>query len=221
MKVFPILASAMVAALLVPCASYAQSNANRDADGWDDNDDYPERAWREGREGTTGFQLVYDWQGTITRCEITSSSGHADLDDAACRLVKRRGPFQPRAVGSEPLRYTNRIVWVIPKVAVPAFGELYSYPGEIDQAGPLKANKLYPEAARNEKREGTSAFRATYDWRGKVLTCEITSSSGHADLDDATCAVVRARGKFRKRPKGSPPVQFKNSVKWVINVEAR
>lgn len=85
---------------------------------WATTDDYPARALREERAGTTGFQVTVGPDGRVTDCTVTSSSGSPDLDEATCTNVKRRARFTP-AVGTDgqPMSatYSNRIRWVIPK----------------------------------------------------------------------------------------------------------
>ncbi len=48
---------------------------------------YPERAIRDGREGTTVAQLMIGTDGRVRACEIARSSGWSDLDAAACEGV--------------------------------------------------------------------------------------------------------------------------------------
>src|SRR3546814_1918850 len=78
---------------------------------WATNDDYPARAMREEREGTTGFRVTYNAEGRVTSCDVTSSSGHADLDAETCKLITRRGRFNPakdRAGKPTGGSYSNR-----------------------------------------------------------------------------------------------------------------
>jgi protein TonB len=85
---------------------------------WATTNDYPARALREEREGTTGFRVTVGPDGRVTDCQITSSSGHADLDAATCDNVRRRARFTPATDGEgNPTTgtYSNRIRWVIPK----------------------------------------------------------------------------------------------------------
>ena len=85
---------------------------------WATNDDYPARAMREEREGTAGFRVTYNVEGRVTSCDITSSSGHADLDAETCKLITRRGRFNPgkdRAGNPTGGTYSNRIRWQIPR----------------------------------------------------------------------------------------------------------
>lgn len=85
---------------------------------WATTNDYPARALREEREGTTGFRVSVGPDGRVTDCQITSSSGHADLDQATCDNVRRRARFTPATDGEgNPTTgsYSNRVRWVIPK----------------------------------------------------------------------------------------------------------
>jgi periplasmic protein TonB len=84
--------------------------------GWVTNDDYPTRAMREERQGTTGFRLTYDANGRPTSCDITSSSGSPDLDSTACSLLMRRAKFTPGMEDGKPVggSWSSRFRWVIP-----------------------------------------------------------------------------------------------------------
>lgn len=85
---------------------------------WATSNDYPSRALREEREGTTGFRVTVGTDGKVADCQITSSSGSPDLDTATCDNVRRRARFTPATDGEgNPTTgsYSNRIRWVIPK----------------------------------------------------------------------------------------------------------
>ena len=85
---------------------------------WATTNDYPTRALREEREGTTGFRVTVTPEGRVGSCEITSSSGSPDLDEAACSNITRRARFTPAADGEgNPTTgsYSSRVRWVIPK----------------------------------------------------------------------------------------------------------
>lgn len=85
---------------------------------WVTSDDYPSRALREERQGTVGIRLAVGADGRATDCSVTSSSGHADLDAEACRLLMRRAKFKP-AVGTDgnPMAWSwsSRFRWEIPR----------------------------------------------------------------------------------------------------------
>jgi protein TonB len=85
---------------------------------WVTTDDYPARALREERAGTTGFRVTVGTNGRVTGCQVTSSSGSPDLDEATCTYYTRRAKFTPATdsdgnptTGS----YPGRVRWVIPK----------------------------------------------------------------------------------------------------------
>ncbi len=54
----------------------------------------------------------------------------------------------------------------------------------------------YPRNALRERREGAVSFRLAVGNDGRVAGCTIIQSSGHQDLDDATCAGLTKRARF-------------------------
>lgn len=85
---------------------------------WATSNDYPSRALREEREGSSGFRVSVGTDGKVTSCEITRSSGSPDLDQATCDNVRRRARFTPATDGEgNPTTgsYASTIRWVIPK----------------------------------------------------------------------------------------------------------
>ena len=84
---------------------------------WATTNDYPTRALREERAGTTSFRVTVGPDGRVTGCSVTGSSGSPDLDEATCSNVTRRARFNPATDGEgNPTSgsYSNRIRWVIP-----------------------------------------------------------------------------------------------------------
>lgn len=90
------------------------ASPRNDPSSWATTNDYPARALREERTGTTGFRVTIDSEGRVASCDITSSSGNADLDKATCDNVTRRARFRKPSEGYGTT-YTNRVRWVIPK----------------------------------------------------------------------------------------------------------
>jgi protein TonB len=85
---------------------------------WATSDDYPSRALREDREGVTRVSVVVGPDGKIASCQVTGSSGHADLDDTTCKLISKRGRFKPPMDGDGNATtgsWSTSIRWVIPK----------------------------------------------------------------------------------------------------------
>jgi protein TonB len=84
---------------------------------WATSADYPARALREEREGTTRFRVIVGADGRVKGCEVTASSGSPDLDAATCANVAMRARFSPatdesgaRVAGS----YSSAVRWEIP-----------------------------------------------------------------------------------------------------------
>jgi protein TonB len=85
---------------------------------WATSNDYPSRALREEREGTTGFRVTVGTDGKVADCQVTRSSGSPDLDQATCDNIRRRARFNPATDGDgNPTTgsYASTIRWVIPK----------------------------------------------------------------------------------------------------------
>jgi len=85
---------------------------------WVTNNDYRTSWIRRGMEGTAGFRLTIDANGRVSNCTITQSTGHRALDQATCRLVKRRAEFNPGkdtqgdAVSGT---FSSAVLWQIPE----------------------------------------------------------------------------------------------------------
>lgn len=85
---------------------------------WANANDYPSRALREEREGVTRFSVTVGADGRVASCQVTGSSGHSDLDDTTCKLIQRRGRFNPATDGNgDPTTGTwaSAVRWEIPK----------------------------------------------------------------------------------------------------------
>jgi TonB family protein len=77
----------------------------------------------------------------------------------------------------------------------------------------------YPSRALQQQREGTTSFRLSIGTDGRVLGCIITQSSGHNDLDEATCTHVARRARFypAAAADGVPTHRvFEGDVNWKI-----
>ena len=56
---------------------------------------YPRRAIAAHEEGTVGFLVTLDNQGTVTGCQVTHSSGHPLLDEETCKIITLNAQFKP------------------------------------------------------------------------------------------------------------------------------
>ena len=67
--------------------------------------EYPVRALREGRQGIVYFTLMVGPDGIPKSCSVTMSSGHPDLDNAACQSAMRSARFSRADAGSTSDRF--------------------------------------------------------------------------------------------------------------------
>ena len=100
-----------------PVGATSGAKAKGNPGNWANTNDYPSRALQQEREGTTGFSVTVGTDGRVIDCQITSSSGHPDLDAATCTNVKRRARFDPALQNGQKVQgtYSNRVRWQIPK----------------------------------------------------------------------------------------------------------
>lgn len=77
----------------------------------------------------------------------------------------------------------------------------------------------YPSSAFRARREGAVRYRLYFGVNGRVSRCDIIQSSGHVDLDDATCENARRRAKFVPATNGNAvpvPGSLSYIYHWVI-----
>lgn len=67
----------------------------------------------------------------------------------------------------------------------------------------------YPPKALSEAREGTSRVGVTIGTDGRIDDCVVIVSSGHADLDAASCRVARRSTYLPATDANGEPVEFK------------
>jgi protein TonB len=77
----------------------------------------------------------------------------------------------------------------------------------------LERRKRYPSAARARQEEGTVVVRFSIDANGNVLSARLARSSGSAELDEATLALLRRASPVPAPPPGASlditaPVQY-------------
>lgn len=73
---------------------------------------YPRKALMRGRQGTVTVRLSINRDGSLRGIVVTTSSGHAVLDDAAIALAKKAAPFPRLPVGqSVPFEVTVPVAY--------------------------------------------------------------------------------------------------------------
>ncbi|MDB5688540.1 MAG: energy transducer TonB [Sphingomonas bacterium] len=85
---------------------------------WVTSDDYPSRALREEKEGVTGISFDIMPDGRVANCQVTSSSGTPELDQATCTNFVRRARYKAAVDDAgKPMQTSasQRVRWEIPK----------------------------------------------------------------------------------------------------------
>jgi len=112
-----IILSGLIAAVPAVAQSAEAQAAARNADNWAIFQKlYPARALAAHEEGTVGFKVTIDKQGTVTGCQVTRTSGHALLDQETCTLITLNAEFQPEEgiSGSQVRTREGTISWKLP-----------------------------------------------------------------------------------------------------------
>lgn len=104
---------------LRPAPSFTPKGArpSNNAARWITTDDYPRRSLMDQNEGTARYRLVIGTNGKVSSCEVTTSTGDAQLDEATCKFITRRAQFEPATDenGAKVLgTYTGTVRWDIP-----------------------------------------------------------------------------------------------------------
>lgn len=77
----------------------------------------------------------------------------------------------------------------------------------------------YPSAALRKGQTGIVGFQVDIGMDGRINGCRVTSSSGWADLDQATCRLVSRRARFNPATDGAcqPALgSYSNRVRWTL-----
>ena len=96
--------------------------------------DYPREAINEKRGGTSKLRIQVDEGGVAQSCAIIESSGHGDLDAAACTAVMRRARFSPAINDAgEPAAgvFEIPVAWQLPEEPPPPPVPITCVPGEV------------------------------------------------------------------------------------------
>ena len=89
----------------------------------------------------------------------------------------------------------------------------------IGKPGNWVTTNDYPSRDLREGNQGRTGFALSIGADGKVQSCRITSSSGFAGLDDATCANMKRRARFEpaRDGQGNPTTgTYISTVSWQI-----
>jgi protein TonB len=90
-------------------------------------------------------------------------------------------------------------------------------PRPVGNTGGWATTNDYPTIGLQREYEGSTRYRLSIDTAGKVSSCTVTTSSGHAELDATTCAVLTRRAKFAPATDetgAKVPGNYSGTVTW-------
>lgn len=92
--------------------------ARGNSGNWVRQSDYPSTAIHQEHEGLTRVRLEIGETGRVTRCTVTASSGHEELDSAACARLTERARFDPATDTSGQVSagtFNTSVRWQLPE----------------------------------------------------------------------------------------------------------
>lgn len=175
--------------------------------------DYPRQAYGEEGVVSLAYSVNSQWP-TLQECEIGISSGNVALDRAACRVARKLELRYTKACnGCMSRTIPLQIVWR-------KSGSYIRVPlrNPWPPVDPFKASGPAYVAWRQPLDESTSFKRADFagiadttirqpwlkvdlaiDRWGKPQSCDVKGSSGNAEVDRRTCALLLRRSRFTTR----------------------
>jgi len=144
-------------------------------------------------ELTVRFAVSVFADGSIGDCTILLSSGNEAIDEATCRSIREHGTFDPAR--DESGERTDAVF----ESAVSWHPEP-SYSKELVERlsrAETKGRFSYPEVALQLRHQGDVTYKVEINEEGRAENCRVIESSGHKELDDATCDLIQTRGVFR------------------------
>jgi protein TonB len=111
-----------------------------------------------------------------------------------------------------------RVAPPAPVIAPPAPAPVARTPATPRGRGNTIGEEDYPSASRRAEEEGVTQVSFVVGANGRVQSCQVTRSSGHPRLDEATCSIIQRRFRFNPAKEGDTPVEstLTQSVRWEL-----
>jgi TonB family protein len=109
-----------------------------------------------------------------------------------------------------------------PAKAVPASTDGRPLASPIGNPGDWFPADAYPPEAKAAGMQGRTAFQLDIDDKGRITSCNITSSSGSPLLDSTTCALLVTNGRFapaRGADGRAVPGSWSSAMVWKLTVD--
>lgn len=140
----------------------------------------------------------------LAMAAFAGSATAAGAQPASPPPVYAPPPFRPVAPPAPP----SAPDWQPPPPRIPGLEVI----GGPDWGDP----EIYPRRSRALEQEGPVAFELIVGTDGRPRTCKVTASSGHVELDDATCTLGMTM-RFARPPQDT---RMAFRVVWMLSPEA-
>ncbi len=161
----------------------------------------------ETRPSATRIEVTVDPSGTPVHCAVTQSQGMPLLDRTACAEMMRRARFTPaRDATGAPVVAVVREDFTVNSVIA-----LRRQTGPAADARQVDFAVTVASLPRPGAVLVTDLVVAT-DARGRVTTCDVTSSSTSAALDRIACREVQTTAFTPARDRADTPVAAVRAV---------
>ena len=148
--------------------------------------------------------------------DMLKSRGWLDIpmrfsDGRIAKVTFEKGPAGDRAFSDFFASLPSNGFLPPPRPAAAGAGDIATFRSRV--AGKLASSKRYPDAAKSRGATGVAIVSFRIDGSGNATGISLAKSSGHADLDAETLAMVRRASPFPPPPPGaqttfSAPVNY-------------
>jgi len=173
-------------------------------------EDYPLLSMILGEQGSTVLNVLIKDDGTVTGASVATSSGSMRLDDTAKEVVTERWLYKPATADGKPVAcpWKVQVGWKLSQHD----GMVLSHSDALTIA---MSSEDYPPDARGRGEEGTTVLIAAIGDDGVLPGAAVLHSSGFADLDEASTALLAAKIKSLK-PQPPPKTLVIVNMVWSL-----
>ena len=174
-----LLTFALASALTLPAPANSPSN-------WAMDSDYPTGAKQRGEGGAVDYLIIISPEGRVSQCQITQSSGSAELDQRTCEVFYARAMFKPAMdENNNPTSglYKGRFTWT------PEGQQRKAPPRNPERRADIE---LQVNHLPNNAQEIRVGITARIDENGKIGFCEPFDDAGdNVKLARIACAQAK------------------------------
>ena len=175
--------------------------------------DYPLLSMILGEQGVTVLKFLIKSDGTVTDAGIDKSSGSMRLDDTAKEVATERWLYKPATADGKPVAcpWKVQVVWKMSRPDGAA-------PGSISSLKIEMSPEDYPPDARARGEEGIAVLLAAVGNDGSLQMVAVVRSSGFADLDAASMALLATKIKSLN-PQPPPQTLIIVNMVWSLKLK--